>query len=820
MSQRLLTVRVRPARVVVLLNHTATSDQFVLVVRFLSQIWGGKFAPILPVSSGEVDELTRERLGRNRPDFVFAFDVNDAIWEPAVHKACQPRQYIHLDAALAADLRHEERLNLIHSDRAVIAGFEHKTRPSSISRPVKVLDLNPSSDWLPYFAAQFGLQPADLAEKYRDEHQKVDSPTARDFIRIHQDFVDGWKDSWLDAGCFGLRVRYERFPRIDPTIVVVKNLITDLCLFWNLRLAADTDAPAWVIPLPEACLQDATVRESLREWMSSFKKYGRDTNYCLVTSGSVDKPTLESLAAAIRSSMVGSGVEYVDYESPKRHISTVVPFDHSTIWPVEIYGKTLQIIPPAPKALSVLDSETWFVDLLRDNQTGRAPEELQLPESPVMPDILNAPCPSAFQDARVPRFGDGCDSINFHCSVTTNIVHLGIPSEAEILEEILRDQGYDVKTDEKRNWYLPVLGRFGGLAKAARDLTGETGKILHVLCSGRTELPRRENSGKQDECEAPFSPSRHVFTVADIKSRGRLGGAPNALPRWGDELLDSVPDKSDRWRRIAKWRLQQHREQELLEGCFPEAILEHWADREIVPRKWKLGPCKVCKKPSFVDGFSLRKIPKCQHCGRNLQLHSRTEIAYTIAPSVRHALSEGFSTVMLAGNFLRNQTKRGFFWLPGVKYAKNGIEGDIDILACCDGGLVFGECKRLSNTPHDAKAWKRTVEQFIEVATVASECDAKRVFLAAMVEDFPADVRECIQSKLSGGIELLLLGRAELETGRICNENQRQAASGGPLAAAKPPEAIAGNQSGTRMVKFGGAMYTKGASQVSAAEGT
>jgi hypothetical protein len=147
----------------------------------------------------------------------------------------------------------------------------------------------------------------------------------------------------------------------------------------------------------------------------------------------------------------------------------------------------------------------------------------------------------------------------------------------------------------------------------------------------------------------------------------------------------------------------------LKQNSFPEAILEHWADREIVHRKWKLGPCKVCKKPSFVDGFSLRKIPKCQHCGRNLQLHSRTEIAYTMAPSVRHALSEGFSTVMLAGNFLRNQTKRGFFWLPGVKYAKNGIEGDIDILACCDGGLVFGECKRLSNTPHDAKAWKRTV---------------------------------------------------------------------------------------------------------------
>ena len=75
MSQQLLTLRVRPARVAVLISKSSTPDDFVLVIRFLSQIWGGRFNPILSASADQPDRLTEFRLGENRPDFVFGLNL-------------------------------------------------------------------------------------------------------------------------------------------------------------------------------------------------------------------------------------------------------------------------------------------------------------------------------------------------------------------------------------------------------------------------------------------------------------------------------------------------------------------------------------------------------------------------------------------------------------------------------------------------------------------------------------------------------------------------------------------------------------------------
>ena len=167
MGQRLLSLRVRPARIVVLINDTSPPNDFVLVVRFLSQIWGGRFNPILPVSANQPDSLTEFRLANNRPDFVFGLNLDDSIWKPAVHNACQPRQYVQLSRTIAEDIRKAEWLNLIHSNRAIIANFERRSRPSAIVRPVMAVSVEPSSEWLAYYAALFGIHPTNLNEKFR-----------------------------------------------------------------------------------------------------------------------------------------------------------------------------------------------------------------------------------------------------------------------------------------------------------------------------------------------------------------------------------------------------------------------------------------------------------------------------------------------------------------------------------------------------------------------------------------------------------------------------------------------------------------------------
>ena len=146
-------------------------------------------------------------------------------------------------------------------------------------------------------------------------------------------------------------------------------------------------------------------------------------------------------------------------------------------------------------------------------------------------------------------------------------------------------------------------------------------------------------------------------------------------------------------------------------------------------------------------------------------MREKTRIGYSLEPSVRHALSQGLGTVVLTGRFLRNMTDRGFFWLPGVKYDRATIKGDIDLMACCDGHLVFGECKKLTSTPHDSTSWNSTVEQFLRLATVAIECSAELVVLAALVDVFPEDGQRRIETELAGRIPFLLLNKADLEKG-------------------------------------------------------
>src|SRR5688572_22672887 len=102
MGQKLLTLRVRPARILVLVSSASSPADFLVIVRFLSQIWGGQFNHILAVDRDTPDPLTEFRLSTNRPDFVFGLNLNDAVWGPAVHKACQPREYLPLSQDLAS----------------------------------------------------------------------------------------------------------------------------------------------------------------------------------------------------------------------------------------------------------------------------------------------------------------------------------------------------------------------------------------------------------------------------------------------------------------------------------------------------------------------------------------------------------------------------------------------------------------------------------------------------------------------------------------------------------------------------------------------
>src|SRR5713226_9102245 len=93
MAQRIFNVRVRPARVTILIEQAEERKDLLLAFEFLSKIWGGRFGQILAVNPKACDPLTEFRLGISRPEFIYGIGLDDTHWAKATRQSCQPRGY-------------------------------------------------------------------------------------------------------------------------------------------------------------------------------------------------------------------------------------------------------------------------------------------------------------------------------------------------------------------------------------------------------------------------------------------------------------------------------------------------------------------------------------------------------------------------------------------------------------------------------------------------------------------------------------------------------------------------------------------------------
>jgi hypothetical protein len=184
-------------------------------------------------------------------------------------------------------------------------------------------------------------------------------------------------------------------------------------------------------------------------------------------------------------------------------------------------------------------------------------------------------------------------------------------------------------------------------------------------------------------------------------------------------------------------------------------------------------------------------------------------IGYSLHHTVKLAIDEGIIPVVLTGRFLRRMSNLGFFWLPGVKYQDSSGKGDIDLLACCDGYLIFCECKNLCKTKGQEKNWDEIVAQFLRTAEIAKRCKGNLVVLSSQVDNYPAEVRDRIVAELKSSIPFLLLDNKDLEKGHreIQVNNLRGFLGLGDLIPRRFQD-LPGNQSERgRIINYGWGVY-------------
>lgn len=216
--------------------------------------------------------------------------------------------------------------------------------------------------------------------------------------------------------------------------------------------------------------------DKLREWLVAFLKYGPQPNYCVVTSEAVSEQDCNTFAAQFRSALQGTPVVQVDYEPPMNRLPLVLPFEYTDVQTAQLHRRKLTLTPPSSRVFGRMGlSESWFVDIVDDSRTGRAVREMELPPSTIVAELLNGPCPPGIGHSLISRFGQGVDSINIRCDSRKGVVNFHIPSPQEVLEELLREQSYEIIQDEKRSSYLPTIKRFGSLHQAAAAFSGRQG---------------------------------------------------------------------------------------------------------------------------------------------------------------------------------------------------------------------------------------------------------------------------------------------------------------------------------------------------------
>lgn len=381
-----------------------------------------------------------------------------------------------------------------------------------------------------------------------------------------------------------------------------------------------------------------------------------------------------------------------------------------------------------------------MVDLVDEPKKKRSPFELFLPRRRTTVEILNAPSPPTVHHSRVPVYGLGVDAINVHCDNEDELISHWLPTQEEILEELLCSSGLRIRKDEKRACYLPAIRLLGGIQQGSSTLTGKRGTIVQELANGAS-------------------------TVHELKGRLCLGnGRIPELNRDKDfeflfQQLTPIQKKIGRRRLLHHWRRTLPKDSKV------QSLLEHWVSNSLLRRLWRIGPCLTCQTTHHEAKLDVTRSYPCPGCGSSIAIPECLVVEYELQPILKAALREGLRPVALAGNFLKNLTNQGFLWLPGLKYTYEGVDGDLDIVASCDGYLVFAECKLLEQSDPEKIEWSKILDQVRAMARIGRICKADLIVFAALIDNYPSHFRDEISRIAGNDLPIEALDRQELEKG-------------------------------------------------------
>ena len=746
-----LLVRIRPQRIAILVEEHINNNQILSLLAFLSRIWGGRYSYIIVVKEEDAGLSAKRSLSAIRPELVLGVGVDANEWAKISLELCQPRAFAILDlqdSRLKEFITHNLK-GIIWTEYVVWA--EIRESPEMQRRNLRLLKIKADFSLSSFMAASFGLVPdSKVDESAKDLNSDVSEITGESdmsvYLRTCTEMVKKW--SWLDFANSRLdRYQIHSAATIwSPTIVMVKEdeAISDIALFWNLRMQFGPGASGRIVLFSEAQVKNLSSVKALVSWIDSSPV---NSNYCQLVSKSCDNSSLEALARRIRPRLrkLKSRIAHVDVRESIYDIPLVIPYDREVQMRPIVSNKAISIEGIRPFYEEYLPSTAaWICDLVKDNQTGRAPFDPCLPPRESASQVLNAPDPPHFRFG-INTLGYGIDSMNIRFTKQNQSISFRVPSAEELLGEMLIESGFKLVKDEKRIRYAQTIDMFGGLLGTARFFSGISLKILEAFKSER-------------------------LTYGQIKAGAKLGKNKSRRIPMFLKVANKLPEHS---KRVAKQRHFEYLKENLSLYASENEIIEKLIDRGVLRRKWKLDKCPYCDKGYWVDHLEIDAPTICPGCYKKIPLGHKFQLGYELNELVGLSIREGIIPVILTGRFLYNLTNKGFFWLPGIRYSRGSMQSDFDILACCDGYFIAAECKTLIETGTESGIWTKLADQVKIRVDLGKICGIETLIIAAMCKEFPKDFKSEVLKMTDQNISVFFLNKDDLL------EGHRRVPSGG-----------------------------------------
>lgn len=749
-----LRVRIRLPRMAVLLTSYTTTDDYIKTIKFLSMVWGGKYARFIFLdmySQNPLDEIHNE-FKSFFPEVVIFPSSQEQRFLYAIVEVCCPK-VVNIDDKLFENFDEHNIGGLIPWHR--FYRQEMRSNPNLIRNNLFFLRIDCQSKFLPFVVTNFGLLPDNLLEVLpKSLNAELHQATVSDFCCLFDlcGFMAGHL-SWLDYLNKDLHtIQSSSYP---PTVILVGNKqpLKNLALFWNLReTLASGGAEDSLLLFPESEVENSQLIECLAKTLSSSSIR---SNYCIIRSAECPTNILQQFARRLRPrlSRFKKSKFHVEISKTSR-APNIFCYEKEQTLEVSVFNQVVTIPYQSSSIQSLSSFAAWYCDLIKDQATNRYPFEFVLPQSIKILKLLNLPA-SEFAHFRdlISFSNENGISVGFIHDQHSKSLRFQLPTEEEFFETIISKGQYQLIKDEKNIRYTQTLNLFGGLSAASTAITGIFWNIIKALFN-------------------------HPLTYDKLLGKTKLGKNKSSIKLHPlSEIL--LRPLSGNLRTIAERRIRtgiiQAGFKLLTEASTTEQALESLVKAEIIFRKWLLSRCPSCDREYWVNQIDISTSIHCPGCRQQIMLGASVKLGYQINELVHLAIKEGFRPVVLTAQFLKRLTFNGFIWIPGAKIKSKELHTDIDLLACADGILIAAECKDLSELDknNSSDLWKEIAQQLENSILVSKKCGFELFVLSSLIEKYPIGFQKQISAIAGDSLKVLFLTKEDLETGYCKHEDEQ-----------------------------------------------